>query len=164
MTLLAVRDDPLAPDVIAFLAEHLADMRRTSPPDSMHALSPAALAREGVAFWTVREAGGPIGCGALAPLGERAGELKSMRTALSARGRGVAGVLLDAIVDEARRRGYAHVLLETGTQPYFAAARRLYERYGFQVREPFGEYREDPYSAYYELALDAGMAEEPARF
>ncbi|MGN6744211.1 MAG: GNAT family N-acetyltransferase [Amnibacterium sp.] len=164
MTVLAVRDDPMDPDVIAFLAEHLAEMRRTSPPESVHALSPAALAKEGIAFWTVRERGLPIGCAALAPLGEDAGELKSMRTALSARGRGIARVLLDAIVEEARRRGYAQVLLETGTEPYFTAARRLYERYGFQGCPPFGGYREDPHSTYYRLDLEPGMAEEPSRF
>jgi putative acetyltransferase len=162
--LIALRDDPLRADVIAFLAEHLADMRRISPPESVHALEPAALAKAGVGFWTVREADGLIACGALAPLGEDEGELKSMRTAHTARGRGVATLLLAAIVDEARSRGYRRLLLETGTEQYFQTARRLYERTGFQARGPFGGYREDPHSAYYELALDAGMAAPAERF
>jgi putative acetyltransferase len=159
-------DDPLRPDVVALLAEHLADMRATSPPESVHALEPEALARPGVAFWTVREAGTPIGCGALAPLGEDSGEVKSMRTATAARGRGVATVLLAAILDEARRRGYRELRLETGSQPFFAPARRLYERHGFRPCPPFGPYREDPHSAYFALALspEMGMAETPAWF
>ena len=166
MPLTALRDDPLSPDVIAFLAEHLADMRRISPPESVHALEPAALARSGAAFWTVREADRPIGCGALTALSDDEGELKSMRTAHTARGRGVATVLIAAIVAEAKARGYRRLLLETGTEQYFQPARRLYERAGFQTRGPFGGYREDPHSAYYELELqpDPGMAEAAERF
>ena len=164
MPLAALRDDPLRPDVIALLAEHLADMRATSPPESVHALQPAALAKPGVAFWTVREHDVPIGCGALAPLGDDAGEIKSMRTAVTARRRGIAAVVLEAILDEARERGYREVFIETGTQPYFAPARRLYERSGFAPCPPFGSYREDPHSAFYARTLERGMAEVPERF
>ncbi len=166
VSLVARRDDPLRPDVVSLLAEHLADMRATSPPESVHALEPEALARTGVAFWTVRDAGVPLGCGALAPLGDGGGEVKSMRTAAAVRGRGVATIVLAAILDEAHRRGYGTLHLETGTEPFFAPARRLYERHGFRPCPPFGSYREDPHSAYFALALTpvVGMAETPSRF
>jgi putative acetyltransferase len=164
MGLHAERDDPLRPDVVALLTDHLADMRATSPPESVHALEPDALTGDGIAFWTVREGGAPIGCGALAPLGDDRGEVKSMRTAATARGRGVATVVLAAILDEARRR-YRSVSLETGTEPFFAPARRLYAQHGFRPCPPFGTYREDPHSAYFTLDLsDPGMAAAPERF
>jgi putative acetyltransferase len=160
----AERDDPRRADVVALLTEHLADMHATSPAESVHALDPDGLVARGVAFWTVRDAGGLLGCGALAPLGAGSGEVKSMRTTAAARGRGVATVVLAALLHEARSRGYRSVLLETGTEPYFAPARRLYERHGFEPCPPFGTYREDPHSAYYALSLEPGMAPRPARF
>jgi putative acetyltransferase len=160
----AERDDPRRPDVVALLAEHLADMHATSPAESVHALDPDGLVARSVAFWTVREADVLLGCGALAPLDPVSGEVKSMRTAEAARGRGVAGVVLAALLGEARGRGYRSVLLETGTEAYFAPARRLYERHGFRSCEPFGSYREDPHSAYYALDLAAGMPEGPSWF
>jgi hypothetical protein len=41
--------------------------------------------------------------------------------------------------------------LETGI--YQKEAIGLYERYGFQRRPPFGEYRVDPMSVYFEKAI-----------
>ena len=77
-----------------------------------------------------------------------------MRTAAHARGRGVATLLLRHIVDEARRSGYGRLYLETGSQEFFAPARRLYQRHGFSTCPPFGDYGEDPNSVYMTLALD----------
>lgn len=164
MALQAGRDDPRRADVVALLTEHLADMHATSPAESVHALDPEGLVARGVAFWTVREGGVLLGCGALGPLDAVSGEVKSMRTADVARGRGVATVVLAALLGEARGRGYRTVLLETGTDDFFAPARRLYERHGFRPCAPFGPYREDPHSAYYALDLDPGMAEAASRF
>jgi putative acetyltransferase len=164
----AERDDPRRPDVVDLLTEHLADMRAISPACSVHALDPDGLVARDVAFWTVREADVLLGCGALAPLDAVSGEVKSMRTARPARGRGVGSTVLTAVLAEAHRRGYRSVLLETGTDPSFAPARRLYERNGFLPSGPFGAYREDPHSAYYRLDIPpdpaGGMAAAPARF
>ena len=71
------RDDPFRDDVLALLGEHLADMRATSPPESVHALDPAALTAPSITFWTVREDGVLLGCGALKDLGGGGGEIKS---------------------------------------------------------------------------------------
>jgi putative acetyltransferase len=155
----AERDDPHRSDVAELLAEHLADMHATSPAESVHALDPEGLVARDVTFWTVREGDVLLGCGALAPLDAVSGEVKSMRTTEAARGRGVAAVLLAALLEEARSSRYRAVLLETGTEPYFAAARRLYVRHGFRPCGPFGTYREDPHSAYYRLDLDEGTAD-----
>jgi putative acetyltransferase len=164
VALRAEPDDPRRADVVALLTEHLADMHATSPAESVHALDPDGLVARDVAFRTVRENGVLLGCGALAPLDAVSGEVKSMRTAGAARGRGVATVVLAALLEEARSRGYRTVLLETGTEGFFAPARRLYERHGFEPCAPFGSYREDPHSAYYALDLGRGMAEAATRF
>lgn len=151
--MLIAPDDPLRPDVLALLEGHLADMRATSPPESVHALDPHALTASHVSFWTARDEGLLLGCAALADLGGGEGEVKSMRTAPASRGRGVAAALLGHLLGTARERGYARVSLETGSQDFFAPARRLYARHGFGVCGPFGSYREDPHSTFMTLAL-----------
>lgn len=146
--------DPSREPVQALLAEHLADMYATSPPESVHALDLARLTAPAVTVWTLWDGPAALGCAALKglPSGD-AGEVKSMRTAAAARGRGVATRLLEHLVAEARHRGYRRLSLETGTQDVFAPARRLYARFGFVACGPFGDYRPDPHSAFCTLAL-----------
>ena len=147
-------DDPFAPDVRALLEEHLREMRRTSPPESVHALEPAALAMPGIVFLTARDDDGALlGCGAVKTLSPIAAEVKSMRTALGARGRGVASAVLAELIDTARRAGAQRLLLETGAEPFFDAAVRLYARHGFVPCLPFADYTDDPNSRYLELVL-----------
>jgi putative acetyltransferase len=148
--------DPTAADVLALLGEHLADMHATSPAESVHALDPSALAAPGITFWTARDAGGALlGCAALKELGPSDGELKSMRTTTAARGRGVGAALLAHVLAVATQRGVRTVHLETGTEDYFAPARRLYERAGFVECPPFADYVLDPHSVFYRLTLTA---------
>lgn len=153
-------DSPARDDVRTLLDEHLADMFATSPPDSVHALDHSALLAPSVTFVTARSADGSLlGCGALTELvgaagpGGGHGELKSMRTARAARGRGVATAVLARLLDLATARGYARVSLETGTQDSFAPARRLYARHGFVGCGPFADYVEDPHSTFMTLTL-----------
>jgi putative acetyltransferase len=148
------RDDVSGADVRALLREHLDELYATSPPESVHALDVSQLSQPHVSFWTVRSVEGELlGCGALARLDESSAEVKSMRTTATARGRGVASALLAHLIDEGRRSGYRCLLLETGSQDFFAAARRLYERAGFAPVPPFADYTEDPNSVYLRLDL-----------
>ncbi|GAA1735973.1 GNAT family N-acetyltransferase [Isoptericola hypogeus] len=159
-------ETPTGADVRALLDEHLADMFATSPPESVHALDHTALLAPSVTFLAARDdAGVLLGCGALAELAPGApdgagaaghGELKSMRTARAARGRGVASAVLARLLELAAGRGYARVSLETGTQEFFAPARRLYARHGFVECGPFGSYALDPHSVFMTLPLPAG--------
>ena len=146
-------DTPARDDVVKLLQEHLADMYATSPPESVHALDPDALAHPAITFWTVRENRQLLGCGALKELSAQQGEIKTMRTAVPARGRGVAGLVLQGIIAEGRSRGYRTLFLETGAEDFFAPARRLYARHGFAECPPFGGYREDPNSVFMRLEL-----------
>jgi len=150
-------------DVLQLLSEHLADMFATSPAESVHALDHSALAAPSITFWTAREEGTLLGCGALkllaSPTGPamtpeaRYGEIKSMRTAATARGRGVATLMLGHILKHAQARSLERVYLETGTEDYFAPARRLYTRHGFTECAPFAGYVPDPNSMFMELRL-----------
>lgn len=133
---------------MALLAEHLAGMRRLSPPQSVHALPIEGLRRPEVTFWSVWENGELLGCGALKELGLQHGEIKSMRTASRHLRKGVARAMLQHIIEEAERRGYRTLSLETGAQPGFEPARQLYARAGFTVCGPFADYTNDPNSIF----------------
>ncbi len=147
-------DSPTRADVVALLTEHLADMYATSPAESVHALDPSSLATPEITFVTARDgAGRLLGCGALKALDPRHGELKSMRTAAGARGRGVATRVLTHLLAVAAGRGYTRVSLETGAEEYFAPARRLYVRHGFVPCPPFAAYVPDPHSVFLTLTL-----------
>lgn len=139
-------DDPMRADVLALLEEHLEDMYATSPAESVHALDPASLVE--LSFWTLRRDGALLGCAALKQLDPVHGEVKSMRTATAARRQGVAAALLDHVLAQARARGFFRLSLETGTQDFFAPARRLYASRGFVECGPFGSYALDPHSVF----------------
>ena len=141
-------DDPERPDITGFLAEHLTDMFATSPAESVHALDVRALTDPSITFWSAREDGVLLGCGALRELDPTHGEIKSMRTTAAARGRGVAAAVLETMTRTARERGYRRISLETGAEDYFAAARRLYLRHGFTATEPFASYKPDRHSVF----------------
>jgi putative acetyltransferase len=44
--------------------------------------------------------------------------------------------------------GFTRLSLETGSAEFFAPARRLYEKFGFEYCEPFADYRPDPLSVF----------------
>ncbi|MFC4005218.1 GNAT family N-acetyltransferase [Prauserella oleivorans] len=146
-------DDLTRQPVRELIAEHLADMHATSPAESVHALDHAALQEPEVSFWTSWSDGTLLGCAALKELSPFEGEIKTMRTRREARGRGVASHLLTFLIDESRRRGYHRISLETGSQDFFAPARRLYARHGFTPCPPFADYQADPNSVFMTLRL-----------
>ena len=146
-------DDVTDPRIIELLQEHLQSMTLHSPPESIHALDVEALRRSDVTFWSVWQNNELMGCGAIKALDAAHGEVKSMRTVTAHLRKGVAAQLMRRIIDEARRRGYRRLSLETGSAAAFAPARNLYARFGFERCGPFGDYTEDPYSVFMTLAL-----------
>ncbi|GAA1496253.1 GNAT family N-acetyltransferase [Paeniglutamicibacter kerguelensis] len=146
-------DDPRQKDIRQLLDEHLVDMLATSPVESVHALEHSALSGQDVTFWTAREDDELLSCGALKQFASDRGEIKSMRTTSAARGQGIASQLLSRIVVEARQRSYRFLYLETGSDEFFAPARRLYGRHGFTECQPFGNYVLDPHSVFMRLDL-----------
>lgn len=147
-------DDLSGTDVRELLREHLDNMAELSPPESVHALDIGGLLRPGVTFWTVRQGDELLGCGALKELNARHGEIKSMRTASKHLRKGVAKYLMIYMIQEAGRRGYERLSLETGSGDAFAPARALYAGFGFVTCGPFADYTEDPYSVFMTKVLN----------
>ena len=141
-------DDLKGSEIQHFLREHLEDMAQHSPAESIHALGLEELRKPEITFWSVWHDNELLGCGALKELNPEHGEIKSMRTASSHRGKGVATRLLSHILEEAKRRNYRRVSLETGSMDAFAPAHNLYAKFGFEKCGPFADYIEDPNSLF----------------
>jgi putative acetyltransferase len=141
-------DDLTGPEIAALLAEHLRSAAEVTPAESRHALNLEELRARTITFWSVWDNGHLAGCGALKELDSAHGEIKSMRTDQRHLRKGVASLVLKHMIEEASRRGYRRLSLETGAIGYFAPARKLYAKFGFKVCSPFGSYREDPNSVF----------------
>lgn len=147
-------DDLSRPAVQALLQEHLDNMRAITPAEHVHALDLDRLRAPGITFWTVWDGAQLLGCGALRELSPKHGEVKSMRTPAALRRRGAGRAVLDHIVQTARARGYERLSLETGSQPAFEPAHRLYASAGFTRCEAFGPYAPSPTSVFMTLSLN----------
>lgn len=148
-------DDLTSEPTRRLLALHLAGMHASSPPGSVFALDLSGLKAPGVTVWSVREGDDVIGIGALKELGGGGGEVKSMRTHPDHLRRGVAALLLDHIIAEARSRGATRLSLETGSGPAFEPALALYRKRGFVDGEAFADYRPSAFNQFLHLALQA---------
>ena len=140
-------------DVRALLAQHFAEMRAGSPPSACHVLPVDGLRDPAIRFFTLREGGVLLGCGALKRIGVDHGEVKSMRTADAARGRGVGRAVLRHLAATARAMGMTRLSLETGSTEPFSAAVRLYEREGFARCGPFGDYADTSFTRFFTRAI-----------
>jgi putative acetyltransferase len=141
-------DDLSGPEIAALLSEHLAHMRSLGPPESTHALPIEELRSPDVTFWSMWEEGELLGCGAIKELDAQHGEIKSMRTTARHLRKGVARAMLHHILEEAKRRGYRRLSLETGAGAAFDPARQLYASCGFVYCAPFADYWDDPNSVF----------------
>ena len=146
-------DDLSDARVLTLLDHHLAEMVRVSPPGGVNALPLEALKARDVTFYTVWDGSALAGFGALKHLSAGHAELKSMRAAPDFLGQGVGKAILRYLIDEARKRGYDRLSLETGRTPDYDAARVLYRRHEFADCPPFGGYRDDGYSQCMTLRL-----------
>lgn len=136
-------------DVRALLGQHFSEMRAGSPPSACHVLPVDGLKDPAIRFFTLRENGVLLGCGALKQIEPGHAEVKSMRTADTALGRGVGKAMLDHLVATARTAGITRISLETGSTEQFAAANRLYEKQGFERTGPFGGYIDTPFTRFF---------------
>jgi putative acetyltransferase len=146
-------DDPRRPEAASFLREHLEDMTAHGPAESCHALDIDGLSGSTVTFWTASAGPQILGCGALMELDSTHGEIKSMRIARDHRRRGVGAQILERMIDEAMRRSYARLSLETGSMASFSPAREFFARFGFEDCEPFASYQLDANSVFMTRAL-----------
>lgn len=99
-----------------------------------------------VTFYSAWDGDTLAACGAIKHLDDGRGELKSMRAAPNYRGKGAGKAILLHLMDEARKRGYGWLGLETGVPNEFLPARKLYENHGFTECEAFDDYVSDEWS------------------
>jgi len=141
------------PQVIALLEVHAGGMLANSPPGTTHFLDLSKLKTPDITFLSAWEGDTLLGIGAVKQLDGASGEIKSMRTAESALGRGVGTAILRHIIGLAQGRGYTALKLETGTGEAFDAAHALYARHGFAPSVPFADYEATDFNRFFALPL-----------
>lgn len=146
------QDDPKASHVAGLLAHHLEELRSVMG-EHAQALDASGLSAASVTFWTAWYNDELAGFGALKQLDETHGEVKSMRAAPTARRTGAGRAILNHIIAEGRKRGYARLSLETGTAPLHVPAVSLYRSAGFVSCAPFADYQASPHNQFLSLDL-----------
>ncbi len=141
------------PRVEQVLQRHHAQMRAQSPEESCHVMTGSELRNSGARLFAAIETDIVLGIGALKPLGAGQVELKSMHTIAEARGKGVGKLILSHLLSISQHLDATDLLLETGSDDNFVAARKLYESFGFDYSPPFGDYVEDPLSVFMHKSL-----------
>jgi ribosomal protein S18 acetylase RimI-like enzyme len=154
MATLIEQERPDAPDAVTLISELETYLTPMYPQESRHGYSVEKLLQQGVAFFVLRHDDVPAGCGGVQLFrstdgdGFAYGEVKRMYVRSQFRGLGFGRLVLDHLTEYTLRNGVHVLRLETGI--YQVEAIGLYERYGFQRIAPFGEYREDLLSLYFE--------------
>ncbi len=149
-----IREDNLtSPQTLHLLRLHLAGMNATSPPGHVYALDLTGLKRPDITVWSVWDGDAICGIGALRQLDEAVGEVKSMRTHPAHLRKGVGRLLLEHIIEVARRRGLRRLSLETGSGAAFQPALRMYRQRGFVPGEVFGDYVANGFNQFLHLDM-----------
>lgn len=151
-TIVISREHPDSVDARELITELDAYLIPLSPKESRHGYPVEKLIKEDVPFFIIRAEGIPVGCGGLKLFGADYGEIKRMYVRPRFRGLGFAKLMLDHLAGFARSQGVAILRLETGIHQREAIG--LYERAGFQLIPPFGEYKPDPLSRFYEKRIE----------
>lgn len=120
------------------------------PAESNHLLSPQQLLADNVRFMAARRGDQALGMGALL-IHPSYGEIKRVYVAKAARGQGIARLVLEGLIAQARAESLPLLRLETGIhQP---EALSLFAALGFKRIGPFGAYPDDPLSIFMEMNL-----------
>ena len=144
-------DTPPASDLVAAMVAEMALVYGPIDVPGMPSATPADFAPpHGTFLVGFDDEGAPVCGGGIKRLDDEAAEIKRMYVVPSARGRGLARVLLAALEDAARDLGYTVVRLDTGPrQPH---AQRLYEASGYR---PIGNFNANPVASFWgEKRLD----------
>jgi putative acetyltransferase len=141
---------PDTADARALITELEAHLAPLYPIESRHGYSVEKLINQDVAFFIIRLNEIPAGCGGVQLFADY-GEIKRMYIRPQFRGLGLAKLMLAHLTDYARDHGVPLLRLETGIHQLEAIG--LYERAGFRAIPPFGEYKPDPLSRFYEKPI-----------
>lgn len=139
--------------VIRLIADHMRLMNELSPPGSNHGFDLQALKADDVSVWAAHIGTELVGCVAIKQIDQRHGEIKWMHTRRGYRNRGIARQILQYTIHIAEDRGYSRLSIETGSQPGFKPAWRVYERHGFSYCGPFADYEDNPPSVFMTMEI-----------
>ena len=141
------------PEVNAMLIKHFTELKSVSPEGSAHVLDIAGLKDPTIKFWSLWENNQLMGCGALKFLDKEHGEFKSIRVNDKFRKKGNGIKVINHLIDEAKKLQIKKLSLETGAGAFFNPARRLFNKCGFKICEPFSHYKDDINSVYMHLLI-----------
>ena len=102
--------------------------------DELAAL-PGAYSRPAGCLLLAELGGVPAGCVAMRRIDAARCEMKRLYVRAAFRGAGLAGLLVDRIIQQARAAGYREIFLDT--LPAMRAARLLYDMLGFRSCAPY---------------------------
>jgi putative acetyltransferase len=142
------------PRVRALVMHHHKTARAETAEGCAHALDVESLKTPDIRFFAAWDDDDVVAIGALKRLSDSHGELKSMHTAETNRQRGLGRAMLEHLVAAARAMGMTRLSLETGSWPYFDAARAMYARFGFTECGPFADYTATEHSVYMTRSID----------
>ena len=138
-------DTPPASDLIAAMVAEMALLYGPIDGPHMPSATPADFAGpHGTFLVGYEEDGTPVCAGGVKRLTGDMAEIKRMYVVPSARGHGLARVLLGALEDAARELGYTTVRLDTGPQQ--AHAQALYESAGYRS---IGNFNANPVASFW---------------
>jgi GNAT superfamily N-acetyltransferase len=148
MTVIIEEARPDSVEALQLIAELETHLEPFYPSESRHGFSVEKLLQEAVPFFITCYEGSAAGCGGVKLFGKEYGEIKRMYVRPQFRSLGLGKLMLNHLAEYARHHSVSVLRLETGI--YQTEAMGLYERWGFERISPFGAYRADPLSAFYE--------------
>jgi|TARA_B110000914_G_C15277390_1_gene360404 putative acetyltransferase len=141
-------------EVHEFLINHFIELRSVSPEGSAHVLDIVGLKDPSIKFWSLWEENELMGSGALKFLSKEHGEFKSIRVSDKFRNKGNGLIVIDHLINEAKKLNIKRLSLETGSGKFFIPARKLFIKYGFKLCEPFSHYKNDINSVYMSMLIN----------
>ena len=135
-------------EVNELLKKHFIELRAASPEGSAHVLDIPGLKIPSIKFWSLWENEKLIGCGALKFLDNDHGEFKSIRVHNDFRKKGYGIKVINHLIYEAQKLNIKKLSIETGAGDFFIPARKLFDKCGFEICEPFAHYSKDINSIY----------------
>ena len=142
------------PEVHELLTNHFIELRSVSPKDSCHVLDIAGLKDPTIKFWSLWDKNNLIGSGALKFLDKEHGEFKSIRVNDKFRNKGNGYMVINHLINEAKKLNIKRLSLETGAGDFFLAARKLFQKCGFDTCEPFSYYKSNINSVYMTMQIN----------
>ena len=141
------------PEVNDLLIKHFIELKSVSPEGSAHVLDIDGLKDPSIKFWSLWEENDLLGSGALKFLDKDHGEFKSIRVSDNFRSKGNGIKVINHLINEAKKLNIKKLSLETGAGDFFIAARKLFNKCGFEPCDPFSPYKKDVNSIYMILLI-----------